>query len=160
MNQASSRIKQIFKKFNIFSVSFDDGLKICRRERINVVFYPMADCIKGYYSNVLIKKYRKKFIIINEKLLPVERWFVLLHELIHHFLHRSSERRQLFYCRAVELIESREELEARTFALMLMYPQKKLIELSGENLDYLSDYEQDLLVQRNFIYRNQKDFEN
>lgn len=159
MNLAYSRLKKKFRRFNKHAFSWQDVLKICHRERINIVFMPLIDAVKGYYTTTLKTKYRKKYIVLNNKLSSLECLFVALHELIHHFLHVTDQRTQTYYCRATELIESKEETEAYALAMMMFIPKPQLIEMLEEDTEYWDPLRLDYFTQRKFLYQTYRSIE-
>lgn len=151
---AISRMKKLLRKFNKRSYTLDDVYQICRRERINIVFYPMVNGVRGYYQTERKRVYRKKYICLNEKLSKSEWLEVLLHELVHHFLHVSGSRRQTFYCRLAHLNDSKQDLEADAISLILEIPQKKLLELYESSFNDITEFSHEKLKKRLWVYQN------
>lgn len=159
MNQAYSLLKKRFRKFNRHAFSWDDVVRICRRERINIVYMPLLDHVKGFYTTTLKTKYRKKYIVLSDKLSDLERLFVALHELIHHFLHVTGERTQTYFCRATELVNSKEETEAYALAMMMLIPKPLLIEVLDEDTEHWEPLQLDYFTQRKWLYHNYRNIE-
>src|SRR5690349_2697740 len=109
MNDAYKRLKRRLKWLNIRAYTWDDIPAILKRERIKLKFYPMAEKLGGYYHNIRVNKYRKRYICINSKLTPFEQLFVILHELVHHFLHLTKKKEEIFNHHLDKLNTSKEE---------------------------------------------------
>ncbi len=155
MKVALSRMKEVLKKFNKLGFTIDDVYKIAKRERVNIVFYAMGDGVKGYYQTERKRVYRKKYICLNEKTSKDEILSVLLHELAHHFLHVSpAVSRQTFFCRAVQLTNSKQDAEADAVALILEIPQAKMFELMDTNFEDITEFTPEKLKKRLWVYRN------
>lgn len=153
MNLAFSRIRQIFKKFGQKQYTYEDFLRICRRERINIGFRDdLPTAIKGYYLSELRRVYRKKWIVLNDKLSPEERLYVAFHELVHHFLHSSYTNRELFYCRAKNLQDSAQDAEAEAIALVMILPAQKLLELMNTPFEEIRGFSTENLIKRKRIF--------
>lgn len=154
MNAAFSRMKKLFKKFNLREFNFEDFEKIARRERINIANYKMHANVRGYYTNELRKVYRKKCIVFNEGLSDIERLYIAFHELAHHYLHVTLENKQIYFCRLNELNEAKFDLEADAVAVVMMIPKKLLIELNETCFEELDLFTQDILIRRRWILKN------
>lgn len=152
MNLAYSRLKKRLAKLNLKSFTFDDVLRICKNESIHLRTMNLPDKIRGYYTSELKKKYRKKYIVLNEKLSSFESLFVALHELVHHYLHISMQRKQTFYCRIDELNDSKQDQEAEMMALIMLIPKGHLLEYAQMPAEELHPYLQKLLVKRQHIF--------
>ncbi len=157
MNLALLRMKKLFRKFNRKEYDFDEFLRIARRERINLSTYKMHEAVRGYYCSERKRVYRKKFIVFNESLSPLERLYVAFHELTHHFLHAQLTSKETFYCRLARLENDRKDCEADAIALMFIFPLPKLLELQETPFDGLYPFEQDMLIRRQRIFE-QKDY--
>lgn len=157
MNLAFSQMKKLFAKFNEKAYAFDDFLRICRRERINVVTYKMPESVRGYYCSERKRIYRKKWIVFNELLTETQRLYVAYHELAHHFLHVQLASKQTFYCRLARLEETRHDCEAEAISLMFILPAAKLVELYETPFDELYPFTQEMLIKRQRIFE-QNDF--
>lgn len=152
MNFAFSRMKKVFKKLNEREFNFEDFQKITKRQRIAVATYSMHENVRGYYTNEIRKVYRKKCIVLNEKLSEFERLYVAYHELAHHFLHVSSSSKQTYFCRLNELSESKYDAEADAIALIMLIPKKLLLELYQTSFENINPFFQGLLLRRKAIY--------
>lgn len=140
------------KYLNVRAYDWDMVKAILKRERIKLVFYPMPDKSKGYYQNELRKVYRKRIIVINEKLSEFERLFVVLHELVHHFLHVTGAKRIIFNWHIAKLNDSQEDREANTLSLILGIPQKDLFEMSETHFEEINPMYAEKLKERQTVY--------
>lgn len=154
MNNALSRMRKLLKKFNKHSYSIEDVYKIAKRERINIRFYKMLDGVRGYYQTERKRVYRKKYICLSEKLNQAEILEVLLHEIVHHFLHVSGNKQQTFFCRVAHLNDSKNDLEADAISLILEVPQAKLLELYETNFENITEFSQEKLLRRWRVYND------
>lgn len=152
MNLAYSRLKTFFKKINFKEHSYEDFEKLARRHRIHLTTYKMPENVRGYYSTTKRRIYRKKAIVFNENLSPMERLYVAYHELVHHFLHVSCTITQTFYCKFGELNDSKYDLEADTLALILIIPKWKLYELKHTPPEFIDPFLISILPRREKIY--------
>jgi Zn-dependent peptidase ImmA (M78 family) len=141
-------MRKILKKFNSHSFTLEDVQNIAKRQRINILYYPMKEYIKGYYTVERKNIYRKRYIAINENLPKHEQLAVLLHELVHHFLHVQNVRKQTFYCCADRLNASKFDAEAEAISLILEIPEKMLLEYHKTPFEDISPYLQQRLKQR------------
>lgn len=154
MNAAYSKLKKTFKKLNQREYTFDDFERIAKRQRIKIATYSMSENVRGYYSTDLRKVYRKKCIVFNDCLSKYERLYVAFHELAHHFLHVTLSTKQTYFCRAFELTEIKQDLEADALALIMMIPQKLLFEMAATNFEDVNPFFANLLIRRQAIYEN------
>lgn len=152
MNKAYSRLKKKMKWLNVRPYTWDDVKAILKREHIRLRVYPMPEQTKGYYVNELRNVYRKKTICINEKTPESERLLVVLHELVHHFLHVTDSKRIIFNWHIARLNDSKEDREANALSLMLAIPQKDLLELSETYFEDINPMLVDKLKQRLDVY--------
>ena len=152
MNIAYSRLKRKLKYLNIRAYTWDDVARICQKERITIHSYAMNESVKGYYSNELRRVYRKRIIVLNSKLSEFERLFVALHEIVHHFLHVSTDKKQMFHCRTAKLNNSKQDVEADNLALMMAIPQPMLLELAEASFEDINPFLQEKLVLRRNLF--------
>lgn len=154
MNVAYSRLRKIFKKLNRHEYTYEDFLKIAKRQCIHLETYAMTENVRGYYSTELRKVYRKKCIVFNDCLSTYERLYIAYHELAHHFLHATLSTKQTYFCKVFELTESKHDLEADAMALIMMIPQKLLFEMQATNFEDINPFFAGLLVRRQAIFEN------
>lgn len=93
--------------------------RICRRERIKVVEYPLT-ASPGFY----IVCRGRHFITVDSRLRGVRRLYVQLHELAHYFLHVPPHATAAHYFRLRP--GTKQEHEAEVFAAVALLPEPKL----------------------------------
>lgn len=152
MNQAFSRMKQIFKQFGKRQYTYEDFLRIARRYRINIVTRKLPDKIRAYYQCEIRKVYRKKWIVFNENLSVEEKLHVAFHELAHHFLHSSYTNKTIFFSRAKRAQDSAQDCEAEAVALVMRLPAQKFLELIDTPFEEIRDFTIDQLIRRQRIF--------
>ena len=93
--------------------------RICRRERVKIVEYPLTASPGFYYACK-----GRHFITIDSRKRGVERLYILLHELAHYFLHVPAHATAAHYFRLRP--GTKQEHEAEVFATVALIPEWKL----------------------------------
>jgi Zn-dependent peptidase ImmA (M78 family) len=107
----------------------EDVLRICRRERIELVDYPTSGSL-GFYMTCR----GRHFITVDSRLRGVRRLYVLLHELAHHFLHAPPGAYAAHFFRLRP--DSKQEYEAEVFAAVALLPEPLLRRIIAEGGDF------------------------
>lgn len=97
----------------------DDLHRICRREKIRLVEYPISGSLGFYMTSG-----GRRFITSDSRLRGVRRLYVRLHELAHHFLHvpPRAAAAHFFQLRP----DTKQEFEAEVFAVVALLPEPRL----------------------------------
>ena len=115
MRFLTDKIKNLHIGWNERALTESDFYRLCRRFRVKVEETPLAT--GGFYYRVM----GRDFIAVDSRLTPVEKLFVLLHEL-GHFLFHTPETGATANFHGVGR-RTRKECEADVFALCAMIPR-------------------------------------
>lgn len=96
-----------------------DALRICRREKIKIVEYPLSGTLGSYFRCA-----GRDYITVDSRLRGVRRLYVLLHELGHYFLHVPPDTAAAYFFRLKP--DTKQEFEAETFAVVALLPEPML----------------------------------
>lgn len=107
----------------------EDILRICRRERIELIEQPISGS-PGFYMTCR----GRRFITVDSRLRGVRRLYVLLHELAHHFLHAMPGACSAHFFRLRP--DSKQEFEAEAFAAVALLPEPLLRRILAEGGDF------------------------
>lgn len=107
----------------------DDILRICRREKIELVEYPLSGS-PGSYMRVG----GRSIIAVDSRLRGVRRLYVLLHELAHHLLHVPPDVTVAYFFRLRP--HTKQEFEAEVFATVALLPEPTLRRILAEGGDF------------------------
>ena len=107
----------------------EDVLRICRREKVEMVEYRLT----GSHGLYMASRGRC-FITVDSRLRGVRRLHVLLHELAHHFLHVPPDAAAAHFFRLRP--DTKQEFEAEAFAAVALLPEPLLRRLLGEAADF------------------------
>jgi len=148
-----NRMKRPFPQLNFQPYTFEDVKRIAEKERINLTICDYDDDVLGYYCTRKTEKQTKKFIVINQKLDEINRTFVGLHELAHHFLHIPASARQWLYCsRNANRIHAKNDCEANSFALIAMIPLWMMIDLDATGYQDIDPVLMKFCIQRKKLW--------
>lgn len=109
-----------------------DVLRICRRERVELVEYRLSGS-PGYY----MKTGGRHIIAVDSRLRGVRRLRVLLHELAHHLLHAPPDAHAAHFFRLRP--DTKQEHEAEVFSAVALLPEPQLRRLITEVADFESE---------------------
>ncbi len=104
-------------------------LRICRREKIELVEYPLSGT-PGSYMRVG----GRAIITVDSRLRGLRRVYVLLHELAHHFLHVPPDVTVAYFFRLRP--DTKQEHEAEVFASVALLPEPLLRRVLAEGGDF------------------------
>jgi Zn-dependent peptidase ImmA (M78 family) len=107
----------------------EDISRICRREKIELVEYPLSGS-PGSYMRVG----GRSVIAVDSRLRGVRRLYVLLHELGHHLLHVPPDATVAYFFQLKP--DSKQEHEAEVFAAVALLPEPLLRRLLAEGSDF------------------------
>ncbi len=94
----------------------DDFYRLCRREKIRVTEYPL-DGSDGFYYFA----YQRHHIVVDPRLPPAKKLFVMFHELAHYLMHEPGQGVTAnFYGVGTQ---TRMEFEADAFAHCALIPK-------------------------------------
>ena len=133
-------LAQIFGKFgwNSRLLTEADFYRICRRERIKIVEYPLESS-PGFYMVCN----GRHFITIDSRLRGVRRMYVLWHELAHYFLHVPPHANSVRWFQLKP--NTREELEAEAFAVIALIPEPLLRRMLSSEIEDEYGYTREML---------------
>ena len=107
----------------------EDVLRICRREKIELVEYALSGT-PGSYMRVG----GRAIITVDSRLRGLRRLYVLLHELGHHFLHVPPDVTVAYFFRLRP--DTKQEFEAEAFAAVALLPEPLLRRILAEGGDF------------------------
>ena len=102
-------------RWNERPLTEEDFHRLCKRHKITVQEMPLR--VSGFYYCVM----RRHFIVIDSKLPPAKKLFVMFHEFAHYLLHAPFGTETASYHRIGH--RNRPEIEADMFALCAMMPK-------------------------------------
>lgn len=114
-----------------------DFWKILKRDRVR---FEQADIsVLGYYE---IDEYGQEHIVINSQLTGAEWLRTAFHETTHHFLDYPISDEVIKLCRSMEVIQTRQEINAEALSLILMFsfPTLENYILTGDIPEHLEPY--------------------
>jgi Zn-dependent peptidase ImmA (M78 family) len=126
MRFLTDKIKILSIGWNERPLTESDLYRLCRRFKVKVVEMPLAT--GGFYYRVM----GRDFIAVNSRLAPIEKLFVLFHEL-GHFLFHTPESGATANFHGVGR-RTRKEREADTFALCALIPRAAIESRSPQEL--------------------------
>lgn len=115
-----------------------DCYRICRREKIKIIEYPLESS-PGFY---MVCKGRP-MITIDSRLRGLRRQYVLWHELAHHFLHVPHHATAAHWFRLRP--GTKAELEAEAFAVVAMIPEPLLRKMLTWEIEEEFGYTREML---------------
>lgn len=110
----------------------DDVRRICRREKIKVVEYPLSGTLGCFF-----RCGGRNYIAVDSRLRGVQRLYVMLHELGHYFLHVPPDVTVAYFFRLRP--DTKQEFEAEVFATIAVLPEPLLRRLISENADFAEE---------------------
>lgn len=124
-------LADLFKRFGWNERAFteQDALRILRREKIKLVEYPLSGTLGSY-----MRVGGRTFITVDSRLKGVQRLYVLLHELAHHFLHVPPDVTVAYFFRLRP--HTKQEFEAEVFAAVAILPEPTLRRILAEGGDF------------------------
>jgi Zn-dependent peptidase ImmA (M78 family) len=126
MNFFLAKLFNSVPELNERPLAESDFYRICRREKIKVIEYPLVSS-PGFY---MVCK-RRPMIAVDSRLHGVRRLYILWHELAHYFLHVPPHATGAHWFRLQ--LDTRAEFEAEVFSVIAMIPETLLRSmLSGE----------------------------
>lgn len=126
--------RRLFPELNQRVYSMAHVEKIAAKERIRVVFDECLPGILGYlcHKQTGARKRTRRIIVIDRQLGELERTYVAMHEIAHHFLHIPISARLWFACPSTaKITRSKHDHEADVFALIALIPAPLMIDLDA-----------------------------
>lgn len=133
------RVEQIVRKYRT-----RDPFEMIKGMNVILVYYPLEG-VHGFYQYFQ----RNNIIYLDERLSKNEQRFVLAHELGHMFLHKKAN--AIFMDTRTQFNTDKFELEANTFAIVLLLPDSLLEEykeFTVEQISRLTGYHKRLIELR------------
>lgn len=150
MRHILKRLKQIFPELNRLEFSEEDCWRFVEKRNITVRRIPLE--VDGYFGKTYVRRKKRYYILLDEKLKGIEFVKAFLHEIGHALLHEPRGNREVLYLRRENAMETQQESEADVFMLLAMVPKKRFLELKQTPFDQLHPFTAELLVRRQKLY--------
>lgn len=105
----------------------NDFYRLCKRHKVKALEYPLASTEGFYYF-----AYGKDYIVVDPRLEPGEKLFVMFHEFAHFLMHIPEYGATASFHRVGK--QTREESEADAFALCALMPKQMIQTRSARQL--------------------------
>ena len=144
------RLKIIFPDLNRREFTEDDCWKFVRKNKVIVRLAPLL--VQGYYGKTVIRKRKRSYIFLDEKMKGMLMLKTFLHEIGHVCLHEPRGKIEVLYSRRESDCETRQDKEADIFMLLAMVPKQKLIELQQTPFEEIHPFMTNILLQRQTLW--------
>ena len=145
MNFLVEKISNLKIDWNKRALTEDDFHRLCRRFKITVQEMPLS--VGGFYYCMK----RRHFIVVDSKLPPRKKLFVMFHEFAHFLIHVPDTGVTASFHGIGK--KTRKEMEADAFALCSLIPRIWIETRSGQETLEDEGIEPDVLLQRIEIYK-------
>jgi Zn-dependent peptidase ImmA (M78 family) len=150
VNLSTEKIRSFFPEFNERAHDETDFWRVAQQTKTIVKETPLL--IEGYYEY----KNKRHYILINSNLSRFEWLLTAFHELTHRLLDAPYNKSKILLKRDIERLKQKQEERAENIALILLIPDKKLLEMHHTPFEDLHPFLQKQLIRRQRIYDNVK----
>jgi hypothetical protein len=151
MNQTLTLLQSKIAGFNRRRQTEADFWKLIKRERIIFITWKMPYGGRAFYGVNRKGRNTYRFIVMDEDLFKSGNWLAIaFHELMHHFLHVPGSKLKVYWSKPGN--QSKHDLQADMFALLMRIPQPVFLELASTPFDQIIEFTREELIERKRIY--------